>query len=302
MSLSVLTILLIAGYLLAQAALLRSRLQATLIVFGLIPAVLSPYWLIFNNYDLFLLVKFYSLMICNCWIVCLRFLPIGKNRFAQASIPVLLAINIVEAVIVDAVSLNVVGGLNAVAGMILILLVPYGWKSIRIDEHTGFQDMKLDLGISWIVGYTIWNWAFLTHNYPEYAGVNVAVLVAPLIVGLVEPSRWLQARALTLGLYLIFTATNMKWSRELVDLTPWIDSNFQFCFAAAACGWMGAVLVSELTKTSSSIVVNVSQPNASRCTSNRCKSKRCHPWIAVAEIANATVLNSNSRPFCCGGH
>ena len=57
----------------------------------------------------------------------------------------------------------------------------------------------------WIVAYLVWNWNFVYGNFPENAMFHVMVLAACTIPGLLKPGLWIEARAYTLGGWMIYS-------------------------------------------------------------------------------------------------
>ena len=87
--------------LLAQEALRRASRWALWGVFLLMPLMLTPYWIRVNELGLFSWFKFYTVFFCVCWGTVLRFTSLGNRAWARSTIPLLLAVNILEAVVLD---------------------------------------------------------------------------------------------------------------------------------------------------------------------------------------------------------
>ena len=98
---------------------------------------------------------------------------------------------------------NAANYFNAAAGLLLIVTLA---KIHTIHIHTGdrFRDLEWKgMTLSWIIGYTLWNWVFVYLNLGESSILHIAVLGSALIVGIMHKERWLEARAITLGTYFI---------------------------------------------------------------------------------------------------
>jgi hypothetical protein len=202
-------------------------------LFGLVPLVLTPDWLATNDYGWFAWLKCYTVFFCVCWPSAVRFTSVGDRPWARLSIPVLLAANNLEAVTLDVLGGNVAHGLVAVAGLILVGTIPMGHGAVTI--HAGrHRDLHLPLTRGWVIGYTAWNWAFVALNFPALLGHHTAVLAAALIVGLIDPRRWLQTRACTLGLNLMMMATFDAETTAWLDASAWLDATAVLWVAAAA--------------------------------------------------------------------
>lgn len=147
----------------------------------------------------------------------------------------LLGVNILEAVTVDVLAGGVAHGLVAVAGLVLICTIPMRHRATTIDAGR-YRDLHLPLTRGWVIAYTAWNWAFVSLNYPAYAGHHAAVLLAALVVGLIAPRLWTQTRSSTLGLNLLTMAT---FNPEMVS---WLDAS-AWSGATASAGVAVAALV-----------------------------------------------------------
>lgn len=115
---------------------------------------------------------------------------------------VVLTLNILEAAAAGAT-----GGywLNAGAGVVLCLTLPRPSDRWLIRSDPDRPDLIAKLGWPWVLLYTTWNICFVYSVMPEFFGMNVAVLAAPLFFAAVSRSAdlWLQARLYTLGVYLL---------------------------------------------------------------------------------------------------
>lgn len=144
--------------------------------------------------------------------------------------PLILAINIIEAVVRDFQvgslyqtgamladgSMFVLGGpwnfMNGIAGILNIITIT-GWVGITIRKKTkkdGSQDMLWpDMLWFWIIAYDLWNFAYTYNCLPGhswYAGL--ALLIAPTLCAFtVGKGAWLQHRAQTLALWCMFAQT-----------------------------------------------------------------------------------------------
>lgn len=144
--------------------------------------------------------------------------------------PLILAINIIEAVVRDFQvgslyqagamladeSMFVLGGpwnfMNGIAGILNIITIT-GWVGIMIRKKTkkdGSQDMLWpDMLWFWIIAYDLWNFAYTYNCLPGhswYAGL--ALLIAPTLCAFtVGKGAWLQHRAQTLALWCMFAQT-----------------------------------------------------------------------------------------------
>lgn len=209
--------------LLAQEALRRAPRWAVWGVFLVLPLALTPHWIRVNELGLFSWFKFYTVFFCVCWGTALRFTSLGNRAWARYTIPLLLAVNIFEAVVVDLCEHGSAHALNAAAGLLLIATLPYGTDSTRIESANCWRDLLYGSSLRWVIGYTLWNWTFVYLNYSSLTGHHTAVLAAGLIVAMNDPRRWSQTRASTLGVNLLFTASSYQGMIDWLDASTWFD-------------------------------------------------------------------------------
>lgn len=229
-----------------QALLRRGRLTVLWGPFLATPLALTPFWIMTNDFDPFLWFKTYSIMFCLSWGSLLRFTSLGDKLSFRRTIAWLLAANIVEALVLDVFGHGIAHNLNAFAGILLLATLPWSKRHTRIDRASRYQDLRYDLSLSWIVGYTLWNWVFVYLNYPALTGHHTAVLAAALLMALIDHQRWLQTRAATLGLNLLCMATSYSGTLALHDATPWFDERIAILAAALAFTWTASHGLSKL--------------------------------------------------------
>lgn len=201
-----------------------------------LPIVLTRYWFQHNtDVEVFPWVKLYTIAFSISWLTALRFTSLGERPRARFCILLLLVVNIVEALIQDAVGRNLPHYLVLLSGILLIVTLPRPLTSVEVDIAGPLRDLHYrGMTRTWIVEYTAWNGAFVFLNFPFVAGYQCAVLGAALIVGLFAPHLWLQARGYTLGVSLLMLATFrdplLRWS----DTSHWAHPDRQD-LAAAVC-------------------------------------------------------------------
>lgn len=162
---------------------------------------------------------------------CLGFMYIRYNKKASVNKywlmfpPLILSINILEAVIRDfqcyslysssafgsiVDNMTMLGGpwniLNGIAGIINIITIT-GWMGIYISKDK-YKDMVWpDQLWWWIIAYDVWNFAYVYNcvtDHAFYAGA--ALLISCTIPAfLLGKGAWLQHRAQTLALWMMFT-------------------------------------------------------------------------------------------------
>ncbi len=158
---------------------------------------------------------------------CLGFLAIrnikswGTNKYALLFPPFILAVNILEAVVRDfqAFSFNglvdgvmIIGGpwniMNGIAGLINIITIT-GWMGIFIGRDHKKDMLWPDMLWFWIIAYDLWNFAYVYNcvsDHAFYAGA--ALLISCTIPAFfIKKGAWLQHRAQTLGVWMMFVMT-----------------------------------------------------------------------------------------------
>lgn len=157
---------------------------------------------------------------------------LATNKIALCFPPLILAINILEAVArdievgstfwminsgaIEGEIMGVLGGpwnyMNAIAGILNIITIT-GWFGIvirKMSDKDKSRDMLWpDMLWFWILAYDIWNFVYTYNCIPThswYAGL--ALLVAPTLCAFtVGKGAWLQHRAATLAIWCMFAQT-----------------------------------------------------------------------------------------------
>lgn len=155
---------------------------------------------------------------------------LADNRIALCFPPLILAINIFEAVARDIQigiqypnggiladgSMYVLGGpwnfMNAAAGVLNVITIT-GWFGICLRKETEKDKSKdmlwPDMLWFWIVAYDLWNFAYTYNCLPGHSWYcGFALLLAPTVCAFtVGKGAWLQHRAHTLALWCMFAQT-----------------------------------------------------------------------------------------------
>ncbi|MBA4188118.1 MAG: hypothetical protein C0467_08875 [Planctomycetaceae bacterium] len=207
-------------------------------LFVVVPIALTHYWVQTNDFGPFVWIKIYSVCFCVFWGAGVRFTSLGDRPWGRLGIPLLLAGNIIEATALDLIEHGLAHGLNAIAGIGLIVVLPYSANATRIDSESRIRDLLYGTTPSWIIAYTVWNWTFVYLNYPSYAGQHTAVLASGLLVAVIDPRRWAQSRACILGIMLITMATFDAALLSWMDTANWSNERVG---VVAACGALACV-------------------------------------------------------------
>lgn len=206
----------------------RKSKTLSILAYGVLPVVLGA--LIFANVlssptgkTWFGWVKVVSALLGVYGFMLIRFTKLGKTKFAAIYPISILAINIAEAVYreleifmqyktlqVDAGGILVLGGnwniLNAIAGILCIVTLT-GFAGVKVSKDKSKDMIWPDMTWIYIVGYTLWNFAYVYNcisTRAMYAGF--AILTTAIIAEMVfKRGAWLQHRAQTLALYAMFS-------------------------------------------------------------------------------------------------
>ena len=225
-------------YYAAQLILGKCRPAVLWTIFGALPVVCTYHWTCTRNFDLFIWIKLYSIMLCICWGTWFRFGKQDQLKWMQSSIALLLLANVAEATVLDLFGTGTAHHLNAASGLILMMCLLSRFPKISIDDQSGKRCLLFNVPITWIIGYTLWNWTFVYLNYPAYLGHHTAVLAAALAVGLIDRKRWVQARAATLGVNLLWMACFPSQLLEFSNTSSWSNPQIETIVAIVSLGWM----------------------------------------------------------------
>ncbi len=212
--------------------------------FLIAPLLLTPYWLTTNHgVGIFPWVKLYTIIFSVCWVTGLRFSTLSHQKCLLYGVLFLFIANIFEAIVQDVSGGHWTHYLVVFSGILMIATLPDPFHAIEIDP-IGRHDLYYNgMTRAWIIEYTAWNWAFVYLNFPAIAGQQIAVLGTPLIIGLVSPRRWLQARAFTLAAYLIVLATFTEDIIGWMDTSHWVTPLRENLIATLCLGIVGTCAV-----------------------------------------------------------
>ncbi|MDO5721125.1 MAG: DUF5692 family protein [Actinomycetaceae bacterium] len=213
------------------AWLIKRYKWAVLVFFIAAPLLLTIFWWPYSTEGTttagwFPVVKHYSALLGSLSLVALQYFPKLRNKYWYLCLPpLLLAVNILEAVVRDFQCFFVYGPdpnqggmltlggawniMNGVAG-ILNLLAISGWVGIYVLKGRSKAIIWGDLTIWWIIAYDLWNFAFVYNCISDHAWYSgLALLASCTIPVLFKRTRgsWIQYRAYTLTLWTAFVLT-----------------------------------------------------------------------------------------------
>lgn len=190
------------------------------VIFLVIPVVLTPtVWMQTGTTEgssintWFHWAKVYSVLIAVLGFTAFRFTKLENVKFMKFFPALILGVNIFEAVIRDFELGAATPGhfwhfLNGIAGIISIITIT-GWSGVHVDKSDKIRDMIWpDQQTLWIIPYGIWNISYVYFCVPEHAGYAIAANGAATVAALfIKKGTWIQARAFTLGLWMIYLFT-----------------------------------------------------------------------------------------------
>lgn len=182
-------------------------------------------------------VKTYSALAGCIWFMALRYMPsLQKKKWALALPAVILALNIFEASIRDfqiftygltnggvVDNLWTISGpwniMNGIAGLLNIITI-CGCYGIFISKDKTKDMIWPDMIWTWIIAYDVWNFAY-TYNcisdHSIYCGAAL-LLSCTIPTFFIKRGAWLQHRAQTLALWIIFVMTVPQFADRIAPV------------------------------------------------------------------------------------
>lgn len=228
-------------FLLIAQEIIRRHTLIGWVTFLVLPVVLLHMWLLTHGEDFnwFIWAKVYSVCLGCCVILLYRFSNIGQQSgIITYVLWAILALNIIEAVGQDIEGMSLPHLLNAAAGVLVMVTIPRP-QYLYVDTKSQFRDMKWDMPITWILGYTFWNWLFIYLNWPDAAFRHIAVLGAPLFIAFFyNRERWMQTRAFTLAIFVIIKFTYDPLLHHYMDIPHSYNADATLYFSFVSITWM----------------------------------------------------------------
>ena len=260
----------------------RSKPWAGITLFGIVPLVLTIFvWPTTaapgNEYGTgtwFNWVKTYSALAGCLGFMALRFVSwTGKDgqthhlyekKWVLCFPPLILAINIAEAVLRDfqvfsfglweggtVENLWTISGpwniMNGIAGILNIITI-CGWFGIFISKDSSKDMIWPDMIWPWIIAYDLWNFAY-TYNcisdHSAYCGLAL-LLSCTIPTFFIKRGAWLQHRAQTLGLWIMFIMTVPQFADRIAPIPTTHNPTAFFIVSAAALAFNAGVAVYQL--------------------------------------------------------
>lgn len=182
-------------------------------------------------------VKTYSALAGCIGFMAIRYIPGAANKkWLLCFPPFILALNILEACIRDfqcftygATSGDVINNLwvmsgpwnimNGIAGLLNIILI-CGWAGIFISKDSSKDMIWPDMTWIYVLAYDLWNFAY-TYNcisdHSMYCGM-LLLLSCTIPTFFIKRGAWLQHRAQTLALWIMFIMTVPQFADRLAPV------------------------------------------------------------------------------------
>ncbi len=182
-------------------------------------------------------VKTYSALAGCVGFMAIRYIPnLAKKKWALLFPPLILGLNIFEAAIRDfqVYSYGAFNGeyinnlwlmsgpwniMNGIAGILNVLTI-CGWLGIYISKDRSKDMMWPDMIWAWIIAYDLWNFSY-TYNcisdHSIYCGV-ILLLSCTIPAFFIKKGAWLQHRAATLSLWIMFIMTMPQFADRIMPI------------------------------------------------------------------------------------
>lgn len=223
----------------------RATKWGGLVLFVIVPIILTIFvWPITaapgNEYgtgNWFNWVKTYSALAGCVGFMAIRFIPsFAKKKWILCFPALILALNIMEAAIRDFEcfsygategayinNLWVMSGpwniMNGIAGILNILLIS-GWLGIFVSKDKTKDMIWPDMTWIYVLAYDLWNFAY-TYNcisdHSVYCGL-ILLLSCTIPTFFIKKGAWLQHRAQTLALWIMFVMTIPQFADRLAPV------------------------------------------------------------------------------------
>jgi hypothetical protein len=192
---------------------------APYILYFVLPIVLIPHWLNAGFDGWFRWIKLYSAVAGGVFFTLYRFNGIDGKKWAKFVVMLILGINIAEAVMQDFSQPNLPNIINAIAGVLCIFTMSR-WMGIKRDEQKPHDMLWPGMTTLWILAYDIWNITFVYINFPNTVALSFIVLLAPTVAAIwIKKGTYLQARAYTLAIYMMYLFTFKSFADNSLGLT-----------------------------------------------------------------------------------
>jgi hypothetical protein len=205
-------------FLLATNEICRRFKIAPYIAFFVLPIVLIPLFLGSGFETMFRWVKLYSAVVGGIFFTLVRFNGLDKFKWARFAVAFILAFNILEACTQDYSNHQWPNYLNALAGVLNIITISR-WNGIHSDKQAPHDMLWPGMTVGWIIAYDLWNFTFVYLNFPNTALFTLLLVVAPTLAAIfIKKGTWMQARAYTLSIYMMYIFSLRAFAEHTLNL------------------------------------------------------------------------------------
>jgi hypothetical protein len=189
------------------------------LLYFILPIVLIPHWLKAGFDGWFRWIKLYSAVAGSVFTTFFRFHNIDTKTWAKFVVMLILAINIAEAVLQDFSQPDLPNLINGIAGVLCMITISR-WKGIKRDDAKPHDMLWPGMTTFWILAYDVWNITFVYINFPNTVALSFIVLLAPTVAAIwIKKGTYLQARAFTLAIYMMYLFTFKSFADNSLGLT-----------------------------------------------------------------------------------
>jgi hypothetical protein len=185
----------------------------------------------------FHVAKVWSALAGAVFFTAVRFTKLNNYKVARFVVALILAINILEAVLRDFELGIGFGGvyhyINGIAGILCIITMS-GWAGITADNSKWRDMVWPDMTLLWIIAYDVWNWSYICNCIPEHGIMGLIVLLSCTIPAFYKVGTWLQARSYTLSAYMMYIMVTSRWASHPMS-NVLLPDNPTFVIILALC-------------------------------------------------------------------
>lgn len=189
------------------------------LLYFILPFAMIPLWLKAGFDGWFRWIKLYSAIAGGLFFTIFRYHNIDTKKWAKFVVMAILGINIAEAVMQDFSQPDLPNIINAVAGVLCIVTMSR-WMGIMKDPSKPHDMLWPGMTTGWILAYDIWNIVFVYINFPNTVAFSFVVLLAPTLAAIyIKKGTYLQARAFTLAIYMMYLFTLKNFADNSLGLS-----------------------------------------------------------------------------------
>jgi len=192
----------------------RRYLALSWILFLALPILLSPFWvqmevnLAFTTW--FGWAKLYSITFYAVLLLSI----LSRNPYAKKwpfyLVYWMMMLNLIQPVLATGLARSFSINYPITIGGILLMLSTPGINAMRITKEK-VRDFYWELSLPLVIGYTLWDLLFVCILFPMNILLQIAVLLAPLLVLFKNKNLYFFPRVYSLAFYFMFYFTFPEW-------------------------------------------------------------------------------------------